>query len=58
MQSGHLGGVNKYLEFKLVDVPDLNYYHNDKDENGNPRPWGELLLRGQSIIPAYYQLEE
>lgn len=46
------------MEFKIVDVPDLNYYHNDKDDNGNPRPRGELLLRGQSIIPAYYQLEE
>lgn len=53
-QSGHLGGINKYLEFKLVDVEDLNYKSTDKDESGNRKPQGELWLRGHSVIPEYY----
>lgn len=57
-KSGSLGGVNKYLEFKIVDVPDLNYSHKDKDENGKPSPRGELWMRGHGIIPGYYLLDE
>lgn len=58
LECGHLGGINKYDEFKLVDVKDLNYKSTDKDENGNKMPQGELWLRGHGIINEYYCLEE
>ncbi len=34
------------LEFKFVDVPEMNYTSEDKDENGNPSPRGEICMRG------------
>ncbi|MEW2545926.1 carboxylic acid reductase [Streptomyces sp. NPDC047002] len=38
------------LEYKLVDVPELGYFHTDL-----PHPRGELLLRTRSIFPGYYK---
>lgn len=32
---GHVGAVTKSMEFKLVDVPELNYTSEDKDSEGN-----------------------
>ncbi len=34
------------IEFKLEDVPDMNYTSKDKDENGNSMPRGEVCMRG------------
>lgn len=37
---GQVGGPISNIEFKLVDIPEMKYTSNDKDENGNPRPRG------------------
>lgn len=44
-----------HLEFKLIDVPDMNYYHTDVDLEGNATPRGEVLVRGNSRISGYYK---
>ena len=31
---------------KLIDVPDMNYYSTDIDNNGVSMPRGELCFRG------------
>lgn len=56
--SGHVGGVLKHLEFKLVDVPEMNYTHLDVcPETGLSTPRGEIWVRGHAIIPGYYKNE-
>ena len=34
------------LEFKLIDIPDMEYTSEDNDKDGNPMPRGEICLRG------------
>jgi fatty acid CoA ligase FadD9 len=41
------------LEYKLVDVPDLGYFHTDR-----PYPRGELLVKTQYMFPGYYKRPE
>ena len=53
--SGHVGGIMAHLEFKLIDVPEMNYYHTDVDLEGNATPRGEVLVRGNSRISGYYK---
>ena len=38
------------LEWKLVDVPELDYYIADQ-----PFPRGELLVRSKTMIDGYYK---
>jgi fatty acid CoA ligase FadD9 len=38
------------IDYKLVDVPDLGYFHTDR-----PHPRGELLIKGQNVFPGYYK---
>lgn len=40
-------------EYKLVDVPELGYFHTDR-----PHPRGELLVKTESIFPGYYKRPE
>lgn len=54
---GHVGGPIPHLEFKLIDVPEMNYFSTDKDEEGRPAPRGEILCRSKAIIPGYYKNE-
>lgn len=56
--SGHVGGPTSNTEFKLIDVSEMNYTSNDKDEDGNPLPRGELLIRGYGVFKGYYKDEE
>lgn len=56
---GHVGGIKEFLEFKLVDVPEMGYKNSDIDpETGVNMPRGEFWVRGPSIIPCYYKNEE
>lgn len=38
------------IDYKLVDVPELGYFHTDR-----PHPRGELLVKTQSLFPGYFQ---
>jgi fatty acid CoA ligase FadD9 len=41
------------IDYKLVDVPDLGYFHTDQ-----PFPRGELLVKTQDLFPGYYTRPE
>jgi fatty acid CoA ligase FadD9 len=41
------------IDYKLVDVPDLGYFHTDQ-----PNPRGELLVKTQDLFPGYYKRPE
>lgn len=51
-------GVLPQNEFKLVDVPKMNYFATDVDEEGRPAPRGEIYVRGNNVIPGYYKNDE
>lgn len=51
---GTVGGPVAACELKLVDVPHLKYTSNDKDENGNPYPRGEICARGPLLFKGYF----
>ncbi|VEG54325.1 thioester reductase-like protein [Mycolicibacterium aurum] len=38
------------IDYKIVDVPDLGYFHTDR-----PHPRGELLVKSDSLFPGYYK---
>ncbi len=41
------------VDYKLVDVPDLGYFHTDR-----PHPRGELLVKSEGLFPGYYKRPE
>jgi fatty acid CoA ligase FadD9 len=41
------------IDYKLIDVPDLGYFHTDR-----PYPRGELLVKTQDLFPGYYKRPE
>eukprot|EP01054_Gregarina_sp_Poly1_P003392 Gregarina_sp_Poly_1__3391@NODE_1980_length_2941_cov_243_565762_g378_i2_p1_GENE_NODE_1980_length_2941_cov_243_565762_g378_i2NODE_1980_length_2941_cov_243_565762_g378_i2_p1_ORF_typecomplete_len621_score80_37AMPbinding/PF00501_28/2e81AMPbinding_C/PF13193_6/0_0039Cas9_C/PF18525_1/0_095_NODE_1980_length_2941_cov_243_565762_g378_i22122074 len=47
--AGPIGGVWPSVEFKLVSVPELNYFVSDKPARG------ELCLRGPGIASGYFR---
>ena len=54
----HLGGPGFSCEIKLRDVPELGYTSETKDEKGNLRPSGELMVRGPIIFKGYFRDKE
>lgn len=51
--SGHVGGVKPSLEFKLEDVPDMNYTSTDVID-GVVCPRGQVCMRGPQVFLGYY----
>ncbi|GAA95237.1 uncharacterized protein L969DRAFT_85040 [Mixia osmundae IAM 14324] len=49
---GSVGVIQPCLEYKLIDIPEMNYTSDDK-----PQPRGELCIRGDEIITHYYKDE-
>jgi len=43
------------IEIKLIDIPEMNYFTTDVDENGRSMPRGEICMRGKSIFCGYYK---
>lgn len=41
------------LDYALVDVPELGYFHTDR-----PYPRGELVIWSETLIPGYYKRPE
>jgi len=56
--AGHVGGPTMNTEFKLEDVPEMNYTSEDKDSQGNSVPRGEVLIRGHGVMKEYYKAED
>ena len=56
---GNVGGALPCCEYKLVDVPEMNYLTSDRDHNGQPcKGRGELFVRGYNITPGYFRAPE
>lgn len=53
--SGTVGGINHHLEWKLIDIPEMNYTSKDKDSKGRSAPRGEIVFRGNSVFAGYYK---
>lgn len=43
------------VEYKLLDIPEMKYTHNDKDESGRPMPRGEIMIGGPGVFLGYYK---
>jgi len=56
--SGHVGAPYPSLDIKLVDIPDMGYTSEDRDENGAHLPRGEICFKGYNCFKGYFGLPE
>ena len=56
--SGHVGAPFPSCDFKLVDVPEMNYTSDDKDEAGVSMPRGEICYKGYNTFKAYFAMPD
>lgn len=56
--SGHVGGVLPTFLLKLEDVPEMNYFSTDTDEEGTSYPRGEICYKGESNFIGYFKEPE
>lgn len=54
-KSGHVGGPICQVAFKLIDVPEMKYTHNDVNEDGKPAPRGEVCIKSLGNMVGYYK---
>jgi long-chain acyl-CoA synthetase len=47
--AGHVGGVTRAIEFKLVDLPEMNY------NSDGEIPKGEICVRGNPVFKGYFK---
>jgi long-chain acyl-CoA synthetase len=53
----NVGAVSRFLNFKLVDVPEMNYTSESKLD-GLPAPSGEICFKGPALFSGYFRNKE
>ncbi|KAF2716429.1 acetyl-CoA synthetase-like protein [Polychaeton citri CBS 116435] len=53
LSAGNCGGPSPCAEICLLDVPDMEYLSSDQ-----PRPRGELLVRGANVFKQYFKNDQ
>ena len=56
--TGYVGGPTANTEFRLADIPEMNYFATDKDADGKSTPRGEVCFKGPGIMKGYYKAHD
>jgi len=57
-KTGRCGGPVPCVEITLIDVPEMKYTNQDRDEKGAPTPRGEICIKGPIVFQRYYKQPE